>query len=74
MSAVNFLLDWIQWLLIIIPVGAGATITYYALSKTLSSDEAQIGHCNHRIKQTIKGAIVGMCLSGLISIIRLFYM
>lgn len=74
MEAISFLSGWITWLLLIIPVGAGAMVTYYAVKKSLALDEEEIGHCNVRIKQTIKGAIVGVTISGLITIFKTFYM
>lgn len=73
MEAISFISSWITWLLIIIPVGASTMVTFYAVKKSLSFDEEEKGHCNIRIKQTIKGAIVGITVSGLITIIKNFY-
>lgn len=73
MEALNYITRWVDWLLIIIPVGAGTVVTYYAVSKTLSFDCEHKGHCNVRIRQTIKGAIIGMTVSGLIAVLKRFY-
>jgi hypothetical protein len=73
MEAISYITGWVSWLLIIIPVAAGTTITYYALKKSLSNDPEDIGQCDVRIRQTIKGAIIGMTISGLITAIRTFY-
>jgi uncharacterized membrane protein len=74
LEAVNFLTNWINYLFILIPVGAGAAITYFSVRKSLSTDMEEMGHYDVRIKQTIRGAIVGITLSGLIAIMKTFYM
>lgn len=73
MEAVNFLTDWIKYLLLVIPAGATATVTYYGLKQSVSTDFEEIGHCKVRIKQTIKGAAIGMAISGFITIVRAYY-
>lgn len=73
MEAINFLLGWTTWLLAIIPVGAGTAVTYFAMSKSFSFDAEYKGICDKRIRQTIKGSIIGMTISGLITVIRTFY-
>lgn len=73
MEAINFLSNWITWLLIIIPVGAVAMIVYQATKKSISNDENTTNDCNIKIKNTLKGAIIGMTLSGLITVIKSFY-
>ncbi|OCZ51344.1 hypothetical protein [Dehalobacter sp. TeCB1] len=74
MEAISYLSNWITWLYAVIIVGAGFMITYQAIMKTFTTDEDETASRNLRIKQTIKGAIVGLCLSGLITIIKNFYM
>lgn len=74
MEAISFLTNWINYLLIIIPAGAGAMVTYQALIKALSDDPGTIEGANTKIKQTIKGAIVGLSLSGFIAIVKKYYM
>lgn len=73
MEAISFISEWITWLLVIIPVGAGTMITYQATRKALTDDSGIIEDCNSKIKNTLKGAIIGMVLSGLITIIKNFY-
>lgn len=73
MEAIAFLTQWTSWLLLVIPAGAGMMVTYYALKKTLSLDLEEKGHCDVRIKQTLKGAIVGIGIAGFITIVKSFY-
>ena len=73
MEAINYITGWVSWLLILIPAGAGMTVAYYAVKKTITNDAETIGQCEARIKQTIIGAIIGVTLSGLITVIRTFY-
>lgn len=73
MEAISFLSDWITWLGVLIPVGAGAMVTYQATRKALSDDEGVISDCNTKIKNTIKGAIIGISVAGLITLLKSFY-
>lgn len=73
MEAISYLSDWVIWLLVVIPVGAGAMVTYLAFQKSIATDSEQIGHYNTRIKNTIKGAIVGMTISGFITLIKSYF-
>jgi hypothetical protein len=74
MQAISFLTNWINYLFIIIPAGAAAMVTYQASRKSLSDDAETIADADSKIKQTIKGAIIGLSLSGLIAILKSFYM
>jgi putative Mn2+ efflux pump MntP len=74
MEAISYLSNWITWLYAVIIVGAGCMVTYEAVMKSFATDEDDINRHNIRIKQTLKGAVVGLCLSGLITIIKNFYM
>lgn len=73
MQAISFVTDWVKWLLALIPVSAGAVVTYQAIRKSLATDEGTIHECNNKIKNTIKGAIIGLTISGLITLIKTFY-
>lgn len=73
MEAISYITGWTKWLLIIIPVAAGTMCTYHALRKTMTSDDSVISECNSKISNTIKGAIIGMTISGLITLLRTFY-
>lgn len=73
MEAVNYLSNWVTWLLAIIPVGAGAMVGYQALRKSLSDDEGVISDANTKIKHTIIGSAIGVTLSGLVTIIKAFF-
>lgn len=74
MEAINFLSGWISWLLVIIPVGAGTMVTYQAFRKSIAENESVINECNAKIKNTILGAIVALTISGLVTVIKSFYM
>lgn len=74
MEAISFLSNWITWLLLIIPVGASAMVGYQALRKALSDDDGVISDCNTKIKHTLIGSAIGITLSGLVTIIKSFYM
>lgn len=61
------------WLLLIIPVGAGAFAGWHGLQKSMSEDDAVIAQKNKLIKNTIIGAAVAMTADGLILTILNFY-
>ncbi|MGE4282320.1 MAG: hypothetical protein AB7G87_01225 [Clostridia bacterium] len=73
MQAISFLSSYIFWLFAIIPVGAATMVTYHAAMKAFSTDEGEIGHHNVKIKQTIKGAVIGLTISGFITVVSSFY-
>lgn len=74
MEAISFLSGWTTWLFVLIPAGATAMVTYQAFKKSLTDDQSTINDCNNKIRNTIKGAIIGITLSSLIGIIRSFYL
>ena len=61
------------WLLLIIPVGAGAVLGYQALQKSLTDDQGVIGEKNKMMKNVIIGAAIAETASGLITVILGFY-
>lgn len=61
------------WLLLIIPVGAGAFAGYHALQKSLTDDQAVIAEKNKLIKNTIIGAIIAETADGLVTTVLSFY-
>jgi hypothetical protein len=73
MEAINFLASWSTWLLLITPLGAGVMVVYQAMMKSFAIDLDDVGHRNVMINRTIKGAIVIMSISGLITVFRSFY-
>jgi len=73
MEAVNFLSDWTTWLLVLIPVGAGAMITYQAARKSMTNDASIAEECNLKINNTLKGAILGTTMASTITVIKSFY-
>lgn len=74
MEAVNFITDWIKYMFIVIPIGAATAITYFAYCKATALDMSYKGECDVKIRQTIKGAIIGITVSGIIQIIKSFYL
>lgn len=73
-EAIAYLTQMFGWLLIITPFGAGAMCTYQAVRKALTQDEEVIEESNRLIKNTVKGAVVIMTISGLVEAIKLFYL
>lgn len=73
MEAVNFLTDWVKYLLMIIPISAGTMIMYFSFRKSLSFDSDEISKYDKRIRQTLKGAIIGTSISSFIEIVKAFY-
>jgi len=61
------------WLLLIIPVGAGAVLGYHALQKSLSDDHAVIAEKNKMMKNVIIGAAIAETASGLVTLVLSFY-
>lgn len=72
-GTVNLFKAFTTWLLVIIPVGAGAMLGYQALQKSLSDDQAIIAEKNRFMKNVLIGAIVAECASGLVTVILGFY-
>lgn len=73
MEAVNFLTSWVKYLLMIIPVSAGAMIMYFAFRKSISFDGDEMSQYDKKIRQTLKGAIIAISISGFIEIVKAFY-
>ncbi|WP_394884946.1 hypothetical protein [Clostridium butyricum] len=73
MEAVNFLTSWVKYLLMIIPVSAGAMIMYFAFRKSVSVDGDEMSQYDKKIRQTLKGAIIATSISGFIEIVKAFY-
>ncbi|WP_394884948.1 hypothetical protein [Clostridium butyricum] len=61
------------WLLLIIPVGAGAMLGYQALQKSLTDDTAVIAEKNKFMKNVLIGAAIAECASGVVTVILSFY-
>lgn len=61
------------WLLLIIPVGAGAVLGYQALQKSLTDDQAVVAEKNKMMKNVVIGAAIAETASGLITVILSFY-
>lgn len=72
-GTVNLFKAVTRWLLLIIPVGAGAFAGWHALQKSMSEDDAVISQKNKLIKNTIIGAAIAMTADGLIVTVLSFY-
>lgn len=73
MEAIEYATRWVNWLLVIVPFAAGAMCAYQGVKKSLTDDEGVINEANRMISQTIKGAIIAESISGLIVLIKGFY-
>jgi hypothetical protein len=73
MEAINYLTDWIKWLLLIVPVGAACAVTAFAARKSMTDDEGVMADCDSNIRKTIKAAIIIMSISGLVTLFRGYY-
>jgi len=61
------------WLLVIIPVGAGAVLGYTALQKSLTDDHAVLAEKNKMMKNVLIGAAFAETAAGLVTTILAFY-
>lgn len=73
MEAINYLTEWIDWVTILIAPGAGAMVGYQAFRKSMALDDDTIQECNKKIRNTIKGAIIGITIGGTITAVKAFY-
>lgn len=73
MEAIQFLTGWIGYMLVLLPVGAGFSVTYQSGRKSLTEDPGVMEDANKKIKNTIKATIIGMTISGFITAVKAFY-
>ena len=73
MEAILSLSQYFDWIIAIVSAGAGVMITYQAIRKLLSDDDAVIADCNAKIKRAIYGAIISLTIGGFIAIINDYY-
>ena len=73
MEAVLYISRWTNWLFLIIPAAAGLRVTYLSSRKSLSDNDGYISDLNVKIKNTIIGSIIGVSISGIVSLVRVFY-
>lgn len=62
-----------SWLLILIPVGAGAVLGWHAFNKSMTEDQSVVAEKNRMMKNVIIGAAIAETASGLITVILGFY-
>lgn len=73
LEAINFLSNWITWLLVLVPAGAGLTIGYFAACKAFTDDQGSIADYNKKIWFTLKAAIIIESVSGFVTVVKAFY-
>ena len=61
------------WLLVLIPVLAGATLGFFALQKTMCDDQSLIADKNKKMKNVLISAVIGMGSVGIVSLVLSFY-
>jgi hypothetical protein len=74
MEAVNFVSNWTNYLLLLIPPGAGLMVAYHAFNSSISEDEGVKNNAKIRIRNTIMASIIMESIVGLIAIIKKFYL
>jgi len=73
-NAINYIADITNWLYAIIPAGAIFMITYQSFRKlSASADDGVVSDANQKIKKTIIGAVIGISLPAIITLIKSFY-
>lgn len=72
-GTVNLFKAATTWLLLIIPVGAGAVLGYQALQKSLTDDSAVIAEKNKMMKNVLIGAAIAETAAGLVTVVLSFY-
>ncbi len=73
MEAILFVSSWTTYLLLLVPPGAAAIVTYHALKSSFADDEATKNEAKNKIINTIKAAVIMETIVGLITIIKNFY-
>jgi hypothetical protein len=62
------------WMLVIIPVAAGAMLAYYALMKMFNEGDPQVAmRANHAMKNVVVAAVIGESAAGIIAGITSYY-
>lgn len=72
--AIAHIARWVSYLLFIVPVAAGFSMTFYAIKRALTQEDDVITMCNSRMKKILIGAILAETISGLITLVETFYM
>ncbi len=62
-----------NWLLLIIPAGAGAVLGFHALQKSLTDDDAVIADKNKKMKNTLISAVIAETAVGIVRVVLGFY-
>lgn len=74
MQAIKYLSNIATYISMVIPVGAGAMLTYFYIRKSLTNDENVIYEYNGKIRNTLIGAAVGLSLAGVVATVKIFFM
>lgn len=74
MEAISFLTDWSKYLAGIIVVATPVAVGYFALRKSLSFRDHIAENYNGKIINTIKGAVVGVAIAGIVALVKSYFM
>lgn len=72
-EAIAHVSQWTNWLYVLIPAGAGLRIAYLSFRKTFANNEGTIEDLNSKIKNTIIASVIGISISGIVSLLQFFY-
>jgi len=72
-GTVDLFTDVSNWLLILIPVVAGAFFGYFALKKSATEDDAVIADMNKKMKNTIISAVIAETGAGIVRLVLGYY-
>lgn len=72
-GAVNLFSDLFTWLLILIPVLAGAMVAWHMVGKMTLDDPAQIADKNDKVKKIIISGIIGFSAVGLVNLVFSYF-
>lgn len=73
MEAIKAISEITDWLYLIIPAGAIFMISYQALRKASAMNDSVVHDANNKIKTTLIGAVIGISIPGLITLMKNFY-
>lgn len=68
-----YITKWVDWLVLIIPTGAGLRVAYLSFRKTMTDNDGYISDLNVKIKNTIIGSVIAFSISGIVSLFRSYY-
>ena len=73
MSAVSYVLRWTGWILLLVPFGAGMTVTALSVKKMMALNDSEIEDCNSKIKRTLYASMVLTTMVGFVHLVKNFF-